>query len=390
MIFRILNKEKWTIKGIVRTCIEYLSIILIFVFIIYFLFYSQIYKHFAVAGYKYTTYDIVIKEVLADNYNNKTVNDCPYIDESVRVIAGLAGMEKNNKTYRVNLMLMDEDKLNAIFKITPPKLFLDYSYKLMDSRTSLAVSYELARRANLKVGDTVKVWSQEYRVAGIFDDTLINVFSSDIIMCWHSRKSEGESNDSYKFYTRVYIKLNDYEKGVQYFHENHYKEMVIYTNYNGVATPELIERYKVGAYSLRNVSYKDALDQYNRGNNTVEEIFYVTLCLIALFTICAYDSYSHAKSNEVKVGILRILGCKKHTLFFFYFIRSAIIQTLLMVFSVLFIKKFNVSHISYALIGTWMGTFLVVIIASALLSAICSMLRLRDDNLILKLAEGGI
>ena len=55
-----------------------------------------------------------------------------------------------------------------------------------------------------------------------------------------------------------------------------------------------------------------------------------------------------------------------------------------------FYKKFNVSHISYALIGTWMGTFLVVIIASALLSAICSMLRLRDDNLILKLAEGGI
>ena len=48
------------------------------------------------------------------------------------------------------------------------------------------------------------------------------------------------------------------------------------------------------------------------------------------------------------------------------------------------------SRISYALIGTWMGTFLVVIIASALLSAICSMLRLRDDNLILKLAEGGI
>ena len=130
-------------------------------------------------------------------------------------------------------------------------------------------------------------------------------------------------------FIQVFIKPNDYEKGVQYFHENHYKEMVIYTNYNGVATPELIERYKVGAYSLRNVSYKDALDQYNRGNNTVEEIFYVTLCLIALFTICAYDSYSHAKSHEVKVGILRILGCKTYSLFF-YFIRSAIIQTLLM------------------------------------------------------------
>ena len=85
--------------------------------------------------------------------------------------------------------------------------------------------------------------------------------------------------------------------------------MVIYTNYNGVATPELIERYKVGAYSLRNVSYKDALDQYNREQYCRGD-FYVTLCLIALFTICAYDSYSHAKSNEVKVGILRILGCK--------------------------------------------------------------------------------
>ena len=389
MVYRILHKDRITYKSLFKKVISLISVIIIFIFIINNMFLYLLDKHETVGGYKYSKYDIAIREVYRDNYNEKILKECPYIENSLRAFYISAAINSED----TSVLMIDSNSLTDVLDtVIPRKLFIDYSSRLIKEDNSILISYSVARQSKIKVGDIVEFLGKDLKVAGIFESCVNKVVKGGAVVCWDGEVPKGMQNREYNFfdfYSVVYIGLSDYDKGIKYFENNYYKQKDLYVKYGGKATPELIEKLKIDAYSLREVSYSIELDGYNKRINFVKNSFYIALCLIALFTICIYDSYSHAKANEVKAGILRILGCKRRTLFMFYFSRSVLQQFIMVVISIVVMKNITSSYISNALILSWIGVFLIIILTSALLSSVFSMFRLSDSNLTIKLTEEG-
>ena len=277
-----------------------------------------------------------------------------------------------------------------------------------------------------KIGDYYKFSDKSKQIAGIYEDALRTVFKADSIMLWDgiytngTNKSEIETGkvDYFDVYSYVYIQFDDYNKGVDFFKKNHLKQEFLLSDFSGtdsfqeylnlygknwpqqlitetIQKTELgdptLDEYKRNAFFEKKVLYALAKNDFDHLYNLDNALFYSGVCIIALFSVCILESYRHAKKNEAKVAVLRILGYNRFYIQLFYFLRSVFIQIIFMVLAITFAKvmTYKTKDISSVLITKWFFIFCIVIVISAFLSTLFSMRRLKDDKLLKKLNEEG-
>ena len=136
-----------------------------------------------------------------------------------------------------------------------------------------------------------------------------------------------------------------------------------------------------------------AENEYAQYYTLNQDIAYSVVSILALFSVCVLESYRHAKENQQKFAILRTLGSRRGSIWAFYFMRSFILQSVLM-FSAIAYVRYRTSqnvYVSNILIFRWLLFFEIVILVAALISSVVSMRKLSDKALLFSLnAEGTV
>ncbi len=412
MLFRILSKDKASFKSTIAKVFFYFFIWFFFTYIIYSLLFGLMSKYNYVDIYKYFNFDITINYAYTETYK-ELEEKYDFIDSSLKTF------------YTGQMLQIDSDNYDSLFRIFPKKHFISLDENILKQKDSALILYDMAKRSNVDVGDYFEIAGVKYRVAGLIDNGIANILGSATIVLWDGKYQKGAESsgiesgklDCYACYSRVFIILNDYDKGIEFFEKTHFNHdsFIVdfymsdyhsdyFTRYGGDWAKQAIKdledgtlsqeefnfpNYKKNSMKKKKTMHASAKIDYDASFNIEDDVFYSGLCVAALFSVCILESYQHAKKNQTKVAIMRILGYKRLRIFLFYFLRSFFIQIILMVCGIGFtrIMTSKSRYVSSILITKWFFIFSAVIAAAALLSSLVSMKRLRDDKLLQKLNE---
>lgn len=426
MLFRILRKNKITWKSVIGKIVFYFFIWFFFVYIIYSLLFELMAKYEFLDIYNYCNYDIVANSIYKEYYG-QLEHENDFLKYSLKGYM-VGGNIYDNKDHRwmTTTLKIDSHNFDILFRFISKKHFISIDSNLLNSRDCVLIQSSLAKNMGAKIGDYYKFSDKSKQIAGIYEDALRTVFKADSIMLWDgiytngTNKSEIETGkvDYFDVYSYVYIQFDDYNKGVDFFKKNHLKQEFLLSDFSGtdsfqeylnlygknwpqqlitetIQKTELgdptLDEYKRNAFFEKKVLYALAKNDFDHLYNLDNALFYSGVCIIALFSVCILESYRHAKKNEAKVAVLRILGYNRFYIQLFYFLRSVFIQIIFMVLAITFAKvmTYKTKDISSVLITKWFFIFCIVIVISAFLSTLFSMRRLKDDKLLKKLNEEG-
>ncbi len=421
MLFRILNKNKVTFKSTITKVFFYVFIWFFFVYIIISLLTGLMNKYIYVDVYNYCNFDLTIDGAYIELYKELEENN-DFIGSSLKTFyTGEPIYNEMDQAGSSNIMRIDSDNFDEFFKFFPKKHFISLDEALVKQKDSALIMFDMAKLLDVDVGDYVEIAGNKYRVAGIFEPALFNVINCDMVILWDGKGKSSEIQsgkpDFFMCYTKVFIIFNDYDRGIDFLEKTYFKQSIFLNNFymsqyhkenitrygrdwaklalndlvNGTIPQEefTVSDFKENMMIKKKTLHAIAKINYEDSFNLEEDVFYSGLCVAALFSVCILESYQHAKKNQTKVAIMRILGYKRFRIFLFYFLRSFFIQSILMVCGIGFTKYMPLRHsyISSILITKWFFTFSAIIAVAAFLSSLVSMKRLRDDKLLQKLNE---
>lgn len=345
-------------------------------------------EHQFFGGYKYTLYDIQLKGCKRTFLQDEeTIKHIDYALKSNLIFLPIINT-KNNLVHQVDGASVYADSLNEIFEIVPKTLFIDYDLDIINKGNSVFITDGIADRIKVKVGDTVSIIDDDYKIAGIYESCVGKVIQDMLILDKEFPKGPKEP-----YYTRVYVKLNDYKRDLKYFEDNYINHKSLWFKYGDewetVVKQEELEEYRKGSFTTRILSLREGKDQWNEGHSEKEKVMQITLCLIAFFTTNIYTYYKHAKINKKKFAMLRIAGCPKYIIFMYYILKSLFEQLIILSLSLLFIG-FNLignTYVSKALMLSWIGIILLIILSASIISGVIALNNVRDTILMQSIRE---
>lgn len=282
------------------------------------------------------------------------------------------------------------DSLNEVFNIIPHTLFIDYDQDLINKGQSIFISYSVANNTNSTINDKLKLLGQQFTVAGIFEDCVSRVINNSNVIIL---SSENPYTSEYEYFTFVYIKLKDYEKGLDYFDKNHLDFKNLFLKYGedwqDVTPKQEIEENRKNSYFLRTTRHQEALNVFLNTRNLAEDIMFISLSIFALFTTNVYAYYKHAKTNMKKFAILRISGCPKRKYFIYYFAISLFEQLIILIITLSLLVKVNWlgRYISTAVVLSWFGILFTIMAIVSLFAGFVIMYLIVDLKLLQSLEE---
>jgi len=344
-------------------------------------------RHKIIGAFKYTEYDLELYGC-AGAFLEKAETK-KYIEAAIKGnFFGVGVMNKNNKDVSSNALFINAPNLSEVLKMIPKTLFIDYDINIINNEKGVLLSYGIARALSLEVGDTIRMHrgTKTYILAGIFENCVARAFEN----CHVIALDKGFEDIPY--YTRAYVKLNDYDNGLKYFNDTYMRHKDLYRN--GIinwenVSEEVKEQYRKDSFTTRALSLRMAEDEYNEAYNRNELIIKAVLSIIALFTTDIYTYYKHAKINRRKFATLRACGIPKYKIFIYYILLSFIEQAIMLFCAMFFIRSVPLSgaYISTALLLSWIGIFALILISASLVSGIVALYNVRDSVLLQSIQE---
>lgn len=421
MTFRILQKSGFSWKRLLAKIVLYFFIFVLFLYIIYSFLFGLKAKHNALGAYPYCHYDIQLLGASVSHYQ-KWESEYSFVSDSLKTFSSGGVIYNGENAIAVSSMQIDSDSYDVFYKIFSKKFFIKLDDGIATLPNSIFFAFRAAKNLGVKVGDTIDFFGTEKQVAGIYEDALFQILNRDAVTLWDGKYTHGKETseigmgwpDFFDFYSKVYVVFNDYEKGLSFFQKTYFEQSNFIQDFlqdpshsdyvteygeewvtrvledvsNGtLASP--VDKYKKDSILLWKTVYEYAKRDYQDNYDTTSDAFYSSLCLAALFAVCILESYFHAKRNQEKVAILRLLGTRRSTIFWFYFLRTFAVEMIIMTASLLCMRLLTYAnvYISPVLISSWFGGFAAVIAVAALLSALVTMRKLRDSHLLLCLNE---
>lgn len=414
MLF-LFAKGKFSFKYFVLKFFAVCLIWFLFVYIVRSLFFGLLSRYEHVDVYDHVSFDFVVNDPYA-GYYDREISTQPFVQSELRTIGTGGDLTHNEESGTTSTMNIVADNFDGLFQLFPRSLFVSIDEALLTSRDGILLTFGLAQAMRLKPGDIVSISGREKIVAGIYEDSIFNVIHADSITLWDEDYGAQFENIGFDFYGKVYIKTSDYDTATAYFEQAYFQHLGYisdligngkekeYINQYGeewiekaieeaVANTDLNKNYRQNAFISRKTLKAYARNEYAQQYSLNQDIAYSVISVIALFAVCILESYKHAVVNQQKFALLRMLGTRRGHMFLFYFLRSFILQSGLMLFGVWYVR-FRVRHsryISNILTAQWMLYFEVVIFAAALISSVVSMRKLSDKALLFSLnAEGSV
>lgn len=430
MLFNLLRKRKRKAGDVVLDVVFCFFVWFFFVYIIYNFLFGLMSRYNMVGVYDHVNYDVVLNDVYADYYNSCEADD-KYISTELKIRTGYENVYGDNGNVGYpTVSYIDSNSFDEFFSIISKKHFTDIDSDIVSSRDCVFISDSFARYINVKVGSTVEISGERKYVAGIYEAAIETILQSDVVTLWNGKYQDGADVsgivkgelDYFAFYQKIFLKLNDEDKGTElleteYFnHANFFNNIISALEYNQKAFNEYhaeygdqwpikaitdiqagqpvldienVAKYKANYIFTKKQMHAFALQEYNAEYNVTDDTFYSGLCVVALFAVCILESYKHARANQHRVAVMRVLGYRRWSILIFYFLRSFIVQLLLMTGAIAFAKLMTnrSTNISFVLMWEWFIGFCIIIAVAALVSSLFSVYKLRDENLLKCLNE---
>ena len=406
-------KNKFALK---RSIFKFFTICLIwflFVYIIRSLLFGLLSRYEHVDVYDYAAFDFVVNGPYIDHYNRE-ISTQPFIQNEIKTILTGGDLKCGDEYGTTSTMNIDDNDFNSLFVIFPRRLFVSIDESLLTRQDGIFLSFSLAQNMNLKPGDIVSISGREKIVIGIYEDSVSNVIHADSITLWDEAYGEQFQNIGFRFYSKVYIKASDYDAASTYLEATYFTHSDYITNIIGngedaayvkqygdlwiekaieeaINDKDLNRDYQLNAFLKQKTLKAYAVNEYKVQYNLNQDITYSVISVIALFAVCILESYRHAKENQQKFAILRMMGSRRSGIWTFYFMRSFILQTMLMLLAIAYVRYMTYENIYVSGILTlqWMLYFEAVIFVAALVSSAASMRKLTDRELLSSLNEEG-
>lgn len=414
MLF-LFAKGKFSLKHFVLKFFAVCLIWFLFVYIIRSLFFGLLFRYEHVDVYDYVSFDFVVDGPYA-GYYDREISTQPFVQSDLRTIGTGGDLTHNEESGTTSTMNIVADNFDGLLQVFPRRLFVSIDETLLTRRDGIFLTFGLAQTMRLKPGDIVSISGREKIVVGIYENSIFNVIHADSITLWDEDYGAQFENIGFDFYGKVYIKVSDYDAAAAYFEQMYFQHSGYISNLIGngqekeyidrygeewivkaieeaATNAGLSKNYKLNAFIPRKTLKAYARNEYAQQYSLNQDIAYSVISVIALFAVCILESYKHAVVNQQKFALLRMLGARRGHMFLFYFLRSFILQTGMMLFSVWHVR-FRVRHsiyISNILTAQWVLYFETVIFAAALISSVVSMRKLSDKALLFSLnAEGSV
>ncbi len=411
----ILIKNQFSLKHCIFKFLAVCLIWFLFVYIIRSLLFGLLFRYEHVEVYDYVSFDFVIQGPSRDYYNHE-ISAQPFVRSSMKTILTGGDLLHNGEYGTTSTMNIDGDNFESLFEIFPRKLFVSVEESLLTRRDGIFLSFGLARALHIQQGDMVSISGRDKIVVGIYEDAIFNIIHADSITLWDEAYGAKIGGVFFEFYEKVYIKTSDYNKAAAYFDTTYFNHLDYISNIVGngneadyikkygeqwiekaieetASHPELRADYQSNKSMSHKLLKAYAENEYAQYYTLNQDIAYSVVSILALFSVCVLESYRHAKENQQKFAILRTLGSRRGSIWAFYFMRSFILQSVLM-FSAIAYVRYRTSqnvYVSNILIFRWLLFFEIVILVAALISSVVSMRKLSDKALLFSLnAEGTV
>lgn len=404
-MFLLFQKNKFSVKNLMLKIVSCILIWILFVYVIDSLFYGLQTKYKDVDIYDYCDFDIEVHGPLAEYYGD-VIEGQDFIENDLK-FANNEGtsISFNNKDFSASILSIAEENFDDLFRMFPEKFFVELDEALLYRKDVVLMSSSVVQQLGIHTGESISISEKNKVLAGMYEDSLVTVIGANVITF---------EDDFTGCYNKVLLQVSDIGVAKTYFQDKYFRhsgyiDYLIANEFHlqylekygdnwmrkaieeAEGNDSLIGPYKSDSIRFKNAQKIQAENSHKTEYTLDEDIAYSVVSIIAVFSICILESYKHAKENQQKIAILRMMGCSRHSISTFYFVRSFVLQTFLMLCGIIY-KRYVVdrtTYISNTLIAQWIICFEIVIFIATLVSTAVSMRKLSDKALLFSLNEEG-
>lgn len=378
--------KKLTAKEIILHIITIILLVLFEAYVLIFMLNPLMTRHFKTAGFRYATYDVILRGATHSYVNS--LKEMDNVKNVIELIPG--GFYTKDIGYSLNITCLVGSSLEELYDIIIPKnLFTEIDENLMKKDNAVIIHIGDADYFNISCGDVISVGylingnveMRDLQVAGLFESSVFNDSTVSInAIALNIDKTANEFMNNY-----VYVDFYDSNKGNQYIEDNYFDQRYAFEKYGDQWEEKITEKEKLesknNSYDIRTVSLKRAEEELK--HNRIETYVHVSIGLFFIIVVQVYNNHKSIKLNLKKLAVLRVCGLNMYKIFAYMFLSSFVTQLIVLVL-ITFVSgysSFIIKHIPKMLLVQGIPVIIICSLLASLLIGIIAILELRQQKI---------